>query len=107
VAEELSSDGIECEVIDPVWLAPFDWAGVMNSVARTRRLIIVHEAHLTGGWGAEVAARVSAQLHGRLLAPVVRLGSKDVPVPFAPALEAAVLPARDDIRAAVRGVVDR
>jgi TPP-dependent pyruvate/acetoin dehydrogenase alpha subunit/pyruvate/2-oxoglutarate/acetoin dehydrogenase E1 component len=105
VADELAGEGIQCEVIDPVWLAPFDWAGVMASVQRTLRLIIVHEAPLTGGWGAEVAARVSAELHGRLRAPVVRVASKDVPMPFAPALEAAVLPSRDQIRAAVRDVL--
>lgn len=105
IAAELAEDGIECEVIDPVWLAPFDWDGVLASVARTRRLIIVHEAALTGGWGAEVAARVSEQLHGELLAPVRRLASRDVPMPFAPVLEAAVLPSRDDLRAAVRSMV--
>ncbi len=105
VADELAGDGVSCEVIDPIWLAPFDWEGIMASVGRTRRLIIVHEAPLTGGWGAEVAARVSAEFHGHLLAPVVRLASKDVPMPFAPTLEAAVLPSREEIRAAVQTVL--
>ncbi len=105
VASEFSDEGIECEVIDPVWLAPFDWNGVFASVERTRRLVIVHEAPLTGGWGAEVAARVSEKFHGNLLAPVKRLASRDVPMPFAPALEAAVLPSREDLREAVRSVL--
>jgi pyruvate/2-oxoglutarate/acetoin dehydrogenase E1 component len=102
IAEELAADGISVEVIDPVWLAPFDWSSVIESVERTRRLVISHEAHLTGGWGAEVAARVAEQLHGRLAAPVARVASKDVPMPFAPRLEAAVLPTKDDLRAAIR-----
>ncbi|HLH65257.1 MAG TPA: thiamine pyrophosphate-dependent enzyme [Solirubrobacteraceae bacterium] len=101
VAEQLAADGVECEVIDPVWLSPFDWAGLYASVARTGRLVIAHEAPLTGGWSAEVAARVSEHCHGELRAPVMRLGTREVPIPFAPQLEAAVLPGRDQIRAAV------
>ena len=106
VAAELSDEGVECEVIDPVWLSPFDWDGTLASVGRTRRLVIAHEAPLTGGWGAEVAARVSEQLYGELQAPVRRVASRDVPMPFAPALEAAVLPSREDLRAAVRSTLD-
>jgi 2-oxoisovalerate dehydrogenase E1 component len=105
LATELAADGISVEVIDPVWLAPFDWHSLLASVRRTRRLVVAHEAHLTGGWGAEVAARVSEQLHGTLLAPVLRVASKDVPMPFAPWLEAAVLPSRDDLASAIRRAV--
>ncbi len=106
VAADLAGEGIECEVIDPVWLSPFDWDGVLSSVARTRRLVIAHEAPLTGGWGAEVAARVSERLHGTLSAPVRRVASRDVPMPFAPALESAVLPSREQLHAAVRSTLD-
>lgn len=106
VAADLADDGIECEVIDPVWLAPFDWEGLLASVGRTRRLVIAHEAPLTGGWGAEVAARVSEQLHGSLAAPVRRIASRDVPMPFAPILESAVLPSRDELESAVRSTLD-
>lgn len=102
VAEDLQSEGISVEVIDPVWLAPFDWDAVMASVEKTGRLVVAHEAHRTGGWGAEVAARVSEELHGRLAAPVARIASKDVPMPFAPSLEAAVLPSLQDLTSAVR-----
>lgn len=106
-AQELAEEGISVEVIDPVWLAPFDWDAVISSVARTGRLVIAHEAHRTGGWGAELAARVSEALHGRLLSPVRRIGSADVPMPFAPWLESAVLPSKDAItrlaRESVRG----
>lgn len=106
VAEALAEQGISVEVIDPVWLAPFDWDAVLSSVERTGRLVIAHEAHLTGGWGAEVAARVSQSLHGRLLAPVVRVASKDVPMPFAPLLEGAVLPSKADLAESIRRTYD-
>ncbi|GAA0320882.1 alpha-ketoacid dehydrogenase subunit alpha/beta [Kineococcus aurantiacus] len=105
LAEELAEEGISVEVIDPVWLSPFDWDSLLESVTRTRRLVIAHEAHRTGGWGAEVAARVSEELHGHLAAPVRRVASKDVPMPFAPWLESAVLPSRDDLAQAVRSVL--
>lgn len=102
IAEELQAEGVSVEVIDPVWLSPFDWTSLFESVGRTRRLVIAHEAHRTGGWGAEVSARVNEELYGQLAAPVQRVASKDVPMPFAPWLESAVLPSLDDLRAAVR-----
>ena len=105
VAEKLAAEGIEIEVIDPVWLAPFDWTTVMESVGRTGRLVIAHEAHLTGGWGAEVSARVSSELFSVLKAPVRRVASLDIPMPFSPPLEAAVLPLAEHIEAAVRNVL--
>ncbi len=107
VAEDLAGEGIDCEVIDPVWLSPFDWDSLYESVRRTRRLVIAHEAHLTGGWGAEVAARVSEEFHGQLTAPVRRVASKDIPMPFAPGLEATVLPSPKDLVAAIRRVVEK
>jgi len=105
VAEELAQEGISCEVIDPVWLAPFDWDAVIESVRRTTRLVTAHEAHLTGGWGAEVAARVGTELHGRLAAPIVRLATPDVHVPFTPSLERVLLPRVEQVRDAVRSVM--
>lgn len=107
VAAELEQEGISVEVIDPVWIAPFDWSSVMESVSRTRRLVVAHEAHRTGGWGGEVAARVSEELFDTLAAPVRRVASKDVPMPFAPWLEEAVLPNKQDLAAAVREVCAR
>lgn len=104
-AEKLAAEGIEIEVIDPVWLAPFDWGTVFESVGRTGRLVIAHEAHLTGGWGAEVSAKVSAELFQKLKAPVRRVASLDIPMPFSPPLEAAVLPLAEHIEAAVRAVL--
>ena len=60
---------------------------------------------MRGGWGAEVSARVNEELYGQLAAPVLRVASQDVPMPFAPWLESAVLPSRDNLAAAVRRVV--
>ncbi len=102
VADRLEGQGISVEVIDPVWLAPFDWAAVLASVRRTGRLVIAHEANLTGGWGAEVAARVGAELFDDLRAPVERVASKDVPAPFAPGPSPPLRPTADDIEDAIR-----
>lgn len=105
IAEELAGRGVSVEVIDPVWIAPFDWGNLFASVRKTRRLVIAHEGHLTGGWGAEVAARVGTELFGVLAAPVQRVASKDVPMPMAPWLEEAVLPSREDIALAIETVL--
>lgn len=105
IAEKLAAEGIEIEVIDPVWLAPFDWQTLSRSVKKTGRLVIAHEAHLTGGWGAEVSARISDELFEDLHAPIKRVASRDIPMPFSPPLERAVLPQAEDIELAIRGVL--
>lgn len=105
LAEEFAAEGIEVEVIDPVWLSPFDWETVVGSVRKTGRLVVAHEAHLTAGWGAEVAARVGVLAFETLKAPIQRVASRDVPMPFAPSLEAAVLPTKDDLRRAIRATL--
>lgn len=91
-AEELMKEGIDAEVVDMRWLNPLDMETVLQSVARTGRALVVHEANLTAGVGAEIAARLSDELFGRLRAPVRRLGAPDVPMPAAPSLQAAVIP---------------
>jgi pyruvate/2-oxoglutarate/acetoin dehydrogenase E1 component len=91
-AVALQDEGISAEVIDARWLNPFDWDAVYASVSRTRRLLVVHEANLTGGFGAEIAARVGEKLFGQLAAPVARMGLSDTSVPAAPQLQAAVFP---------------
>ncbi|HTK29867.1 MAG TPA: alpha-ketoacid dehydrogenase subunit beta [Vicinamibacterales bacterium] len=101
-AERLSKEGAECEVIDLRTLVPLDKESFLSSVRRTSRAMVVYEAHLTGGFGAEVAAIIAQEAFDALDAPVTRVASLDVPVPFAPALEDAVLPNADKIyRAAV------
>lgn len=96
-ATELAASGIEAEVIDPRTLVPFDYETVCDSVARTGRLLVVHEAHRSTGPGAEIAATVTEQLFDRLNAPVARLGGLDMPVPYAESLEQTWLPQVPDI----------
>ncbi len=104
-AEELAGEGIECEVIDPLTLQPLDGETIFGSVRRTGRLVIVHEDTLTGGWGAEVAARAADECLSYLEAPVKRVATLDVPMPCAPILENAVLPSTARVVAAVRQVM--
>jgi acetoin:2,6-dichlorophenolindophenol oxidoreductase subunit beta len=89
-AATLAKSGIDLEVIDLRSLWPWDKACVLESVARTRRLLVAHEAVAVGGFGAEIAATVGSKLHHELAAPVARLGAPRVPVSYAPTLEDAV-----------------
>jgi pyruvate/2-oxoglutarate/acetoin dehydrogenase E1 component len=101
-AERLARDGLSIEVIDLQTLQPWDEEAVLASLARTHRLVVVHEAVEAFGIGAEVAARMAdagfEQLHG----PIVRVGAAYTPVPFAAALEQAYRPSVEQIMAAVR-----
>ena len=84
--------GIDPEVIDARWIAPFDWDTLKKSVRKTSALLVVHEANLTCGFGAEVAARVQHDLFDHLRAPVERLGVPDCRIPAAPHLQSALIP---------------
>jgi pyruvate/2-oxoglutarate/acetoin dehydrogenase E1 component len=106
-ASQLEQKGIHAEVIDLRTLKPLDFELIAQSVKKTRRAVVVHEACLTGGFGAEVASRIGEELFEYLTAPVVRVGAKDVPIPFSPVLEQFVLPQVDDILAAVEQVFKR
>jgi pyruvate dehydrogenase E1 component beta subunit len=104
-AEQLSSEGIELEVIDPRTLVPLDLEAIVESVTRTHRLVVAHEAVAHGGFGAEIAAQVQAVAFDELDAPIERVGAPFVPVPFSPPLEDAYLPGRESVIAAVRAVL--
>ena len=106
-AEELQKQGVSAEVIDPMTLVPFDKETVINSVKKTGRLVVVHEAHRTAGWGAEVAAMVTEEAFRYLDAAPVRLGTKACPLPFNVELENAATPQIADIVAAARSVCYR
>jgi 2-oxoisovalerate dehydrogenase E1 component beta subunit len=106
VAERLSREGAECEVIDLRSLSPLDTDTFLASVRRTSRALVVYEAHLTGGFGGEVAAIIAQEAFDVLDAPVTRVASLDVPVPFAPVLEDAVLPSAEKIHRAAVGVLE-
>jgi 2-oxoisovalerate dehydrogenase E1 component len=84
--------GVEIEVFDLRCLAPLRLDAIGASVARTGRLIVLHEGRLTHGFGAELVARLAADHFGVLKAPPLRIASLDLPVPFAPELEAAFRP---------------
>ena len=96
------AEGIEVEVIDPRTLVPLDLETIVESVSRTHRLVVAHEAVVHGGFGAEIAAQVQAAAFDELDAPIARVGAPFAPIPFSPPLEDAYLPGRDDVVAAVR-----
>jgi pyruvate dehydrogenase E1 component beta subunit len=104
VADALGPAGPDVEVLDLRSLAPLDLDAVLDSVDRTRRCVVFHEAVVTGGFGAEIAALVSEALFGRLLAPVFRVGAAPVPLPYARGLEALALPGRPPLLAAISTV---
>jgi len=99
-AEVLTTRGVNAEVVDLRSLAPLDRETILESVARTRRAVVVDEGVIDYGVTAEIAALVSAELFGQLLAPVGRVGAWPTPIPFSPPLEKAVIPQVEDVVAA-------
>jgi 2-oxoisovalerate dehydrogenase E1 component len=99
-ADRLAEEGVEAEVIDPRTLVPLDLEAIVESVRRTNRLVVAHEAVEHGGFGAEIAAAVQAAAFDFLDAPIERVGAPFAPVPFSPALEDAYLPGGDEVHAA-------
>ncbi len=91
-AETLEKEGVSVEIIDLRTLLPLDEDTVLESVRKTSRVIVLHEDTLTGGFGGEIAARISEHAFDVLDAPVVRLAAPDTPVPYSPPLEDAFLP---------------
>lgn len=106
-ADQLSAQGVSAEVIDARWLNPMDYTTLEASVAKTGRLLILHEANETGGFGAEVAAQISERAFGKLKAPVARVGLPDMVIPSAQHLQAAVFPNVARIVERVQGLVAR
>ncbi len=106
-AEILAGEGIDCEVIDPRTLQPFDTATVVESARKTNRVIVVHEAVRFGGLGAEIASQVQEEAFDFLDAPVARIGAPFSPVPFSPALEKHYVPDAKSIASGIRGVLGR
>jgi pyruvate dehydrogenase E1 component beta subunit len=104
-AQLLADEGISAEVIDLRTLLPLDMAAIAASVTKTHRALIAHEAVRNGGVGAEIAARIGAELFDELDAPVLRVGCSFAPIPFAPELERALLPGSADIVRAAREIM--
>ncbi|WP_460072903.1 alpha-ketoacid dehydrogenase subunit beta [Streptomyces sp. YKOK-I1] len=105
-ADELAAEGVSAEVIDLRTLRPLDVATVTASVARTHRAVVVDEAWRTGSLAAEVSARIAEDVFYELDAPVERVCSAEVPMPYARQLEEAALPQSADIVAAAHRAVD-
>lgn len=101
-AEQLAGEGISVEVVDLRTLVPLDFETIARSVEKTNKVIVVHEDTITGGVGAEIAARIGQELFESLDGPIMRVAAPDFPSPYAPALEADFLPNAPKIAAAVR-----
>lgn len=105
-AEELSKDGVECEVIDLRTLRPLDLDPVIDSVSRTHRAVVCGEDWTTGGFGSTLAAEIQQRCFDSLDAPVARVAMADVPLPYARNLERMLIPTAHSVVEAVRGLLD-
>jgi 2-oxoisovalerate dehydrogenase E1 component len=105
-ANKLAKEGYEVEVIDLRSIRPWDQELVAESVRKTGKLLVVHEDHITNGFGAEVVAWVSQNVFEWLDAPVQRVGAKDIPVGFSKILERAILPYEADVHAALTDLLN-
>jgi 2-oxoisovalerate dehydrogenase E1 component beta subunit len=106
VAERLEKEGASIEIVDLRTLVPLDKDCFLQSVRKTGRALVVHEAPLTSGFGGEVAAIIAEDAWESLDAPVKRIGALDVPVPFSPTLEDAALPSEQKIEDAARSLLE-
>jgi 2-oxoisovalerate dehydrogenase E1 component beta subunit len=105
-ATALARGGVEAEVLDLRTLAPLDRDAVIETVAKTGRALLLHEATRTGGIGGELAAIIAEEAFEYLDAPVVRVASADTPVPYAPPLEAAFLPNVEKVVSAAKRLME-
>ncbi|MGH3105326.1 MAG: alpha-ketoacid dehydrogenase subunit beta [Gaiellaceae bacterium] len=106
-AKEAEAEGVSVEVVDPRTLQPLDEQAVVESVKKTNRCVVAHEAVVRGGYGAEVAAVVQHAAFDWLDAPIERVGARFTPLPFAPAMEEFVIPHAADVLAAIYRTVGR
>jgi 2-oxoisovalerate dehydrogenase E1 component beta subunit len=105
-ATKLAADRVEAEVLDLRSLAPLDREAILETVAKTNRVLLLHEATLTGGIGGELAAIIGEEAFEYLDAPIMRVASADSPVPYSPPLEAAFLPNVDRVVAAAKRLIE-
>jgi pyruvate/2-oxoglutarate/acetoin dehydrogenase E1 component len=106
-AVEAEKEGVSVEVVDPRTLQPLDERTIVDSVKKTNRCVVAHEAVTRMGFGAEVAAVVQYQAFDWLDAPIERVGAKFAPLPFAPVMEEFVVPHAEQVLAAIRRTVGR
>ena len=105
VAEQLAREGIQVEVVDPRTVVPLDFATLLQSVEKTGRVVIVDQCHRSCGIAAELAARIVEEGFDKLKAPIRRVTTPDVPIPFSPPLEEYVTPSESRIIEAIRFVL--
>lgn len=105
-ADTLASEGVKAEVLDPRTLVPLDREAILNSVKKTGRVIIVHEAPVSGGIGGEIAAIIAEEAFYSLDAPIKRVGAPFTPVPASPILEKFYLPNAEKIVRAAKEILD-
>jgi pyruvate dehydrogenase E1 component beta subunit len=105
VAAKLAGEGVSVEVLDPRTLVPLDEEAILTSVAKTNRVVIADEGHLRGGAAADIAALIAEKAFDSLDAPIKRVAAPDVPIPFSPPLEKAVIPGEAQIEAGIRAVL--
>jgi len=106
-AAEAEAEEISVEVVDPRTLLPLDEETIVESVRKTNRCVVAHEAVVRMGFGAEIAAIVQEKAFDYLDAPVERVGAKFAPIPFAPVMEEYVVPHKADVLAAIKRTVER
>jgi pyruvate/2-oxoglutarate/acetoin dehydrogenase E1 component/TPP-dependent pyruvate/acetoin dehydrogenase alpha subunit len=104
-AEALARDGIDVEVVDPLTLFPCDWATLVRSALKTRRVVVLEGGSLTCGFGAECSARVTEAAWGVLKAPVKRVAAWDVPIPYNRTLENLVIPDAGRVVGAIQALL--
>jgi 2-oxoisovalerate dehydrogenase E1 component len=100
-AKQMEQQGVSVEIIDLRSLVPFDWDAIVQTVKKTSRVIVAHEDSLSFGYGAEIAARIGAELFEYLDAPVKRVCALDTFVAYAPQLEDAILPQAAEVAKAI------
>jgi 2-oxoisovalerate dehydrogenase E1 component beta subunit len=105
-AQQLESDGVSVEIIDLRTLIPWDKQAVLESVAKTSKVIVLHEDTHTGGFGGEIAATIAEEAFEDLDAPLSRITAPDTPVPFSPPLEKAFIPQVEDVVAGIRELAE-
>ncbi len=105
-ATRLGNEGIDVEVLDLRTLLPMDVDAIKETVARTSKVLILHEDNKTGGIGAEVAALIAEECFQELDGPIVRLTAADTHIPYAHSLEEAILPNVDDVMLAARKLAE-
>ena len=105
IADELSADGISIEVVDPLSLRPLDEQTIIESVKKTGRALIVHEAVRSYGIGAEFAALIQEKAFDALKKPVMRIAGKETPIPYAAQLETIAIPFEDEIKRGIHEIL--